>query len=61
MEILVPGKLRNAAVKDDGEDQLDRSVKSEILRTVNKERDDVIQRIRKMVTEFVTTYVETVF
>ena len=43
MELVIPGNFRNVAVDEDGEDQLDRSVKSEVLPTVKKERNVVIQ------------------
>jgi hypothetical protein len=46
MEIhtVLHGKFRNVEVEEEGEGQLDRSVKSEVLRTVKKERDVLIQR-----------------
>jgi transposase len=44
--MLIPGKSRNLAVEEDGEDQLDRSVKSEVLRSVKNGRDVIIQRRR---------------
>jgi hypothetical protein len=48
MEIVIPG-TRNVVVKEDGDDQLDRSVKGEVLLTANKERDVIIQRRRRRV------------
>jgi len=66
MDIVIPGNFGNVAVEEDGEDQLDRSVENEVLRTVKKKRNVIYkeeeeEEEEEMLTGFVTTYVGTVF
>jgi len=64
MVIVIPGNFGNVAVEEDGEDQLDRSLENEVLRTVKKKRNVIYkeeEEEEEMLTGFVTTYAGTVF